>query len=121
MSVSCASGSTESFTNARGHEGTCRRIYCFGGKSADAQRLTAVEAFDPREGVWKRAGHMQHPRSSFGCVEYHGCVLVIGGNDKDAVPVKSVSRFDPLMERWQECAPLPSESSGLGACSVDWI
>lgn len=45
-----------------------------------------------------------------------GFVFIIGGNDEDALPMSSCQMFDPLMDKWHNCTPLPVESSGLGAC-----
>eukprot|EP00892_Ulva_mutabilis_P003203 jgi/Ulvmu1/12884/UM098_0072.1 len=97
-----------------------RRIYCFGGKRFDSQRLKVVEALDPREGRWQVVGNMVEPRSSFGCTALNGYVYIMGGNDKAAFPMSSVACYDPLMERWSDCSALPIGISGLSACVVDW-
>lgn len=51
-----------------------------------------------------------------GCVSLQGFVFIIGGNDAAALPMSSVTCFDPLMDSWRTATPLPVESSGLGAC-----
>lgn len=48
------------------------RIHVVGGLTMQRTRLSDMEAYDPREGLWHRLPGMQQPRSSFGLASLGG-------------------------------------------------
>lgn len=94
------------------------RIFVVGGKDAAGQRLSSVESFDPREGIWKFERDLSCQRSSAGLAALNGKLFVAGGNAGGGTIHSSVEELCLRTGVWSMRTPLNSARSGLTLLSM---
>lgn len=108
-------------------------IYVFGGYIRMALRnalrkktvyTKTIEVYDTRTDTWTKKRDMPTLRSSFGTAVVDGKIYIIGGNVHNKQLGKQVSTglvevYDPLTERWERGADMPTKRGWLNVAVVD--
>ena len=108
-------------------------IYVFGGyiRMALPNELRkktvytkTVEAYDTRTNTWVKKRDMPTLRRSFGTAVVDGKIYIIGGNVHNKQLGKQVSTglvevYDPLTERWEPRADMPTKRGWINVAVVD--
>lgn len=81
------------------------RIYVVGGLTERRHRLAEVEAYDPREGAWRRVAAMAVPRSSCGAAVLQERLYVVGGSAGEHVFHDTVECYVPAAGKFMRLAP----------------
>ncbi len=108
-------------------------IYVFGGYIRMALRnelrkktvyTKTIEVYDTRTDTWIKKRDMPTLRRSFGTAVVDGKIYIIGGNVHNKQLGKQVSTglvevYDPLTERWERGADMPTKRGWLNVAVVD--
>ncbi|GMH45013.1 hypothetical protein BSKO_12970 [Bryopsis sp. KO-2023] len=94
------------------------RLFAVGGMNEQRIRLSSVEAYDPREGIWRSVGSMHVARSSCGVATLHERLYVVGGNAGDDLIHDTVECFLPETNQWVPCASVSCARSGLSVVPI---
>lgn len=108
-------------------------IYVFGGYIRMALRnelrkktvyTKTIEVYDTRTDTWVKKRDMPTLRRSFGTAVVDGKIYIIGGNVHNKQLGKEVSTglvevYDPLTERWERLADMPTKRGWLNVGVVD--
>ena len=103
-------------------------IYVFGGFNRTAVRgetyKKIVEVYDTRTHTWRKKRDMPTLRRNFGTVLVDGKIYVIGGTVHDKNLGKQVSTglveaYDPLTDRWEKRADMPTKRAYFDPVTVD--
>lgn len=87
-------------------------LFVAGGMDNSRRRVSTVDFYDPRAGVFERAAPMTKARSSFGLTSVGGTLIACGGNC-DAAVNQSAEVLDPRMNKWRLISPLQIARAGL--------
>ena len=94
-------------------------IVCVGGED-DKVVLRSVEAWDPAKDSWRQLSCLPFAVSKHGLVvSGNNMMYMAGGEYPDGSASKSVWRFDPRTNSWQEMAPMNTPRSELGLALLD--
>ena len=103
-------------------------IYVFGGYNRMAFRgefyKKIVEMYDTRTDTWVKKRDMPTLRRNFGTAVVDGKIYVIGGSVHEKKVGKQVSTglveaYDPLTDRWEKRADMPTKRGRINAAVVD--
>ena len=108
-------------------------IYVFGGYIRMALRnelrkktvyTKTIEVYDTRTDTWIKKRDMPTLRRSFGTAVVDGKIYIIGGNVHNKQLGKQVSTglvevYDPLTERWEPRADMPTKRGWINVAVVD--
>ena len=103
-------------------------IYVFGGYSRGKIRGTKqhkiVEVYDPQTDTWTRTRDMPTLRSGFKTAVIDGKIYAIGGAIYDKrrdveVATDLVEAYDPLANRWEKRASMPTKRYWINAEVID--
>jgi N-acetylneuraminic acid mutarotase len=103
-------------------------IYVFGGYDRTAIRgephKKTVEMYDTRTNTWTQKRDMPTLRRDFGAGVVGGKIYIIGGSVFDKQSGKQVSTdlveaYDPLTNRWERHADMPTKRHRIDAAVVD--
>lgn len=103
-------------------------IYVFGGYNRTAVRgehyKKIVEMYDTRTDTWVKKRDMPTLRRNFGTAVVNGKIYVIGGSVHDKQLGKQVSTglveaYDPLTDRWEKRADMPTKRGRINVSVVD--
>lgn len=94
------------------------RILAAGGVTATRQRLTLLEAWDPREGKWQELPPLPFARSSFGMAAVGNEIFVVGGSAEEGGACAAVHAFSMTSGTWRSCASLSIPRSGLALTTL---
>jgi hypothetical protein len=109
---------------ARDHLGAAvigDRIYAAAGRTGGLSDLTVLEAYDPEADAWTRLASMPTGRSGVGVAVLKGKMYVIGGEtfgDQRVATYRTVERYDPETDAWDQVPSMPTARHGLGAGAV---
>lgn len=81
----------------------------------------ALDAFEPKTGVWQTRAPMPLERSEIGAATLvlpDGRLLVIGGSVPGKLPSADVLVYDPKSDAWSASSPLPEPRKGAAAALV---
>ena len=84
-----------------------------GGMTAQRNRLASMEAFDPREGIWKKLPDMAGMRSSCGFAAFEDALYAVAGAMRDDLQHETVECYEPAAGRWRPCTSLGFGRSNL--------
>lgn len=102
-------------------------IYVFGGFNQTAIRgeksKKVVEVYDTRTDTWAKKRDMPTLRKSFGTAVVDGKIYIIGGSVHDKQLGKQVTTdlvevYDPLTNRWEKRANMPTKRERMGTAVV---
>jgi hypothetical protein len=94
--------------------GTIEVIIAVGGED-DKVVLRSVESFDPRSLEWKTLACLPFAVSKHGSVVTgNNQLFMAGGEYPDGSASRSVWRYDPCFDQWQEMASMNLPRSELG-------
>lgn len=105
---------------ARGHSSGAvvnGKLYVVGGDiGGHAVNTDANEEFDPATGLWTKRAPLPEMRGSLWAVEWHGRLLVMGGQNGGAnVPsFDNVDVYDPATDSWSALPPMNNPRHGFG-------
>ena len=103
-------------------------IYVFGGYNRTAVRgepwKTVVEMYDTQTDTWTRLRDMSTLLRNFGTAVVDEKIYIIGGTVLDRrfdhqVPTNRVEVYDPLTDKWEKRADMPTEREQVGTGVVD--
>jgi hypothetical protein len=111
---------------ARAGFGLCKmadgELYATGGVSLNDVMLATVERYDPDLDIWRAAPSLPRPRYAHCACAVGTAMYVLGGIEQNEegtdVTVKSVLKFDSLMQTWSEGVSMPEERDSAGACVI---
>ncbi|MGI9436229.1 MAG: Kelch repeat-containing protein [Geminicoccaceae bacterium] len=92
-----------------------------GGRNADYgdhRDTTEVLVLDPETLSWERAAPASIARNSAAGAVLNGRLHVVGGRFGTARGIENLAiheAYDPMTDRWDECAPMPKAQGGLAA------
>jgi N-acetylneuraminic acid mutarotase len=91
-------------------------IYVFGGYPDDEEdpNVDTVYRYDVGANEWSTCASMPEARYESRACTMGGMVYVVGGRDKDDVPVASVFGYDLGSDSWSELAPIPVAMASFG-------
>lgn len=117
-------------TWSQGPELTCERryaaaavignsLYVAGGLDASgSSSLSSMECWSPQSAqAWSLGPDSGQRRFAHAAVELEGKLVLLGGHDGSQC-LKSVQRFDPATERWEQLPPLREPRANLTAAVV---
>jgi DNA-binding CsgD family transcriptional regulator/N-acetylneuraminic acid mutarotase len=81
-------------------------IYVAGGRMADGQSTSAVEAYSPTQDAWRPVAPLPHPVSGALTLSDGAFLYLIGGNDGQSYLDESFV-YDPAEDTWRPLPPLP--------------
>lgn len=106
------------------------RLHVIGGKSPagsiNADRADHIDtdmhwAFIPGEDRWASMRAMPNARSGSASAIFRGALYVIGGRNRANGDTAGADVYDPVSNRWQSVAPLPSEMNGCSwLAAAEW-
>jgi len=106
-------------TKPRKSSGLVEVIILVGGED-DKVVLRSVESFDPSTHAWKTLSCLPFAVSKHGLVANGtNCMFLAGGEFPDGSASRSLWKFDPCYESWQELAPMNVPRSELGLALLD--
>jgi len=106
-------------TKPRKASGMVEVIILVGGED-DKVVLRSVESFDPSTHAWKTLSCLPFAVSKHGLVANGtNCMFLAGGEFPDGSASRSLWKFDPCYESWQELAPMNVPRSELGLALLD--
>ncbi|HEY8206682.1 MAG TPA: kelch repeat-containing protein [Myxococcaceae bacterium] len=99
------------------------KLYVTGGRApghegADADNVTATEAYDPPTGAWTPLAPLPTPRSGGASAVLGGKLYVLGGGLPFNTTHATVERYDPAADRWEALGDMPSARTGLRAVAA---
>jgi Kelch motif/PQQ-like domain len=94
-----------------------RRIYAFGGETANGGSSDAIQEVDPRAGTARVVGHLPQALSHAGAIVLGDRVYVLGG-DVGGSPSDAIWRFDPGSGKVEPAGRLPVPVSGGATATV---
>jgi hypothetical protein len=112
------------FATARSEFGLCMlsdgNLYATGGVTSEEARLASVERYDSSLDIWSVTASLPRPRYAHCACAVGNAMYVLGGIERNErvgdETVKSVLKFDCLLQTWSEVAPMPEERDSAGAC-----
>jgi len=106
-------------TRPRKSSGLVEVIILVGGED-DKVVLRSVESFDPATHAWKTLSCLPFAVSKHGLVANGtNCMFLAGGEFPDGSASRSLWKFDPCYESWQELASMNVPRSELGLALLD--
>lgn len=93
------------------------KVFVFGGRDNQGERLDAVEQFDPEVDRWTAMAPMSAGKSCLCCFVLGERIVVAGGN-AESFAVSSVEAFDPVANSWTSVSSLQSGRYNAGAAMV---
>jgi hypothetical protein len=100
------------------------RIYVVGGRTgpgAGAERVDAVEIYDPATRRWTRGAPLPAPRGGITGAVHAGCLFVFGGEGERTHVLgltPNTYGYDPRTDRWTQLPNLPIAIHGLKGSAV---
>lgn len=106
-------------TIPRKSAGSIHVIVAVGGED-DKVVLRSVEGFCVKTQVWKTLSCLPFAISKHGLVvSGRNTIYLVGGEFPDGNASSSVWKYDPVLDHWQEVAPLQNPRSELGIAMLD--
>ncbi|XP_047111182.1 kelch-like protein 12 [Schistocerca piceifrons] len=106
-------------TRHRSCAGTVQVIVAVGGED-DKVVLRSVECYNPASHEWRTLACLPFAVSKHGLVASGKNTLYLaGGEFPDGNASRSVWRYDPILDHWQEMAPMLVPRSELGLAMLD--
>ncbi|KAI5704376.1 hypothetical protein M8J76_013621 [Diaphorina citri] len=106
-------------TKPRKSAGSINVIIAVGGED-DKVVLRSVEGFCVKTKVWKTLSCLPFAISKHGLVvSGRNTIYLVGGEFPDGNASASVWKYDPVLDHWQEVAPLLNPRSELGIAMLD--
>ncbi len=96
-------------------------LYVIGGSNEEGERLSTVEAYDPRTNSWKAEAQIPIARSypAVGTLA-DGQIIAAGGGIEGHGPLADVELYTPWTNSWEQLAPLLQPSSGGNTGQILW-
>lgn len=95
------------------------RLYVVGGRTVGGGNLGDLTRYDPRTDAWETLRPMPQPAGGIAAAALSGRLFVFGGEWFAAGGAGGVYRevweYDPALDRWRACAPMPTPRHGLAA------
>jgi len=82
-------------------------IYVPGGKLNDGSLTDSLEVLNLNEKKWEVKASIPKRISNYALASFEGQLFLIGGWDGESV-VDNVFRYDPSLDEWFSCAPMPT-------------
>ena len=89
-------------------------IYVPGGKLSDGSLTDVLEIFNLNDHKWEIKTSIPQKISSYTLATYEGQLFLFGGWDGKRV-TNSVFRYDPSLDKWYPCAPMPTKRMNASA------
>jgi len=106
-------------TKARRSAGTVQVVVSVGGED-DKVVLRSVEYWDPGTKIWKTLNCLPFAVSKHGVVASgQGKMYMAGGEYPDGSASRSMWRYDPVLDKWEEMAGMRVPRSELGLAMLD--
>lgn len=83
------------------------KIYVPGGKLGNGKPTDVLEVYDLVEGTWRSYTPLPQKVSGYALTAFEGQMFLLGGWNDDKV-TSSVYRYDPSLDEWFSCAPMPT-------------
>jgi hypothetical protein len=80
--------------------------------------IAGAEAYDPREGRWRRLSSMPSARSSCGVAAVGEKLYAVGGAEGDDHILDTVECYVPAANRWLRCASISCPRTGMSVCAL---
>lgn len=119
---------------ARDHVGCVAdggRIHVIGGRFNTFEYNTGLHhVYLPAADTWELRAPLPTERSGHGLVVYRGRYfamggeggILVGGVPRQAKVFGQMESYDPVADRWQQHAPMPTPRHAVGAAAIgDWI
>lgn len=96
-------------------------MYAIGGMAGGPSSLDTVERYNPEKPVWESAASMRAARKCLAASALDGKIYAIGGFNILNVRrcgsgnLDSAERYDPLIDIWEDVAPMQHGRSHLGS------
>jgi DNA-binding CsgD family transcriptional regulator/N-acetylneuraminic acid mutarotase len=92
-------------------------IYIAGGRTADGQPTSAVEAYSPTQNAWRPVAPLPHPVSGALTLSDGSFLYLIGGYDGQAYLNESYV-YDPAEDTWRPLPSLPQPAAYLSGGAI---
>ncbi len=89
-------------------------VYVPGGKLSDGSLTDVLEIFNLNNHKWETKTSIPQKISNYTLATYEGQLFLFGGWDGKKV-TNSVFRYDPSLDEWYSCAPMPTERMNASA------
>ena len=83
-------------------------VYVVGGYNTDSGRTGDTYKLSLSSKQWVKQSSLNTPRTSHGCAEWDGGIMVIGGNG-NGIKLSSVEKYNPVSNEWFTFTPLPTK------------
>mmetsp|Transcript_26697 Transcript_26697/g.41787 ORF Transcript_26697/g.41787 Transcript_26697/m.41787 type:complete len:247 (-) Transcript_26697:285-1025(-) len=93
-------------------------VYAVGGWCYGSKCTGALEVYDVTKQEWELKAEMITPRRLHGAAAAGGRIFVFGGASETEYEIKQAESYDPELDRWEACPPLPV-GSYASAAAVD--
>jgi hypothetical protein len=91
------------------------KIHAIGGRlSSPIDRTNEHDIYDSMTDKWAPGPPLPTPRSGLASANYHGLILVLGGELPPDHTFPENEAFDPKNNRWTSLAPAPHGRHGFG-------
>jgi DNA-binding CsgD family transcriptional regulator len=94
------------------------RIFVPGGRTADGNISTVLEAYDPQRDRWESLAPLPEPRANYGLAAVEGKLYLFGGTD-GANQQATVWQYNPDRDEWQPQSPMPEALEGMGVGVIE--
>ena len=81
-------------------------VYVVGGYTGSYSGDTYKLSLSSKQ--WVKQSSLNTPRTSHGCAEWDGGIMVIGGNG-NGIKLSSVEKYNPVSNEWFTFTPLPTK------------
>jgi DNA-binding CsgD family transcriptional regulator len=95
------------------------RIFVPGGRTADGQISSALEAYDPQRDSWQALAPLPEARAGYALAAVEGKLYLFGGVDGEQAPRAEVWQYNPDLDTWQPQTAMSEPRSGLGSVAID--
>ncbi|XP_046686413.1 actin-binding protein IPP-like [Homalodisca vitripennis] len=100
-------------------------LYVVGGTNKQNEVLQSVERYSFEQNKWSEVASMKVGRASPAVASADGLLYVIGGDQthevnfyRAQITIADVECYDPLVNIWSDCPPLPESRSEAGAVVI---
>jgi N-acetylneuraminic acid mutarotase len=90
-----------------------------GGRTADGQISSALEAYDPQRDSWQALAPLPEARAGYALAAVEGKLYLFGGVDGAQTPRAEVWQYNPDLDTWQPQTAMSEPRAGLGSVVID--
>lgn len=98
------------------------RLYVVGGRTVSGGNVPDLTGYDPRTDRWETLRPLPQAAGGIAAAALSGRLFVFGGEwfgpGGAGGVYREVWEYDPALDAWRACAPMPTPRHGLAAVSV---